>query len=123
MTPKQTLHFGLLIVAIAAWLPAEMSTAQPAQRTRRVPPVHTARTSPDGTKPAARSSSPPTRDAAEADKTIPPPFTLPVASRTKVRACGEKWRDMKLAGTTLDEDWRDFALRCLVGKGSVTLAN
>lgn len=125
MTSAQA-RFGLLLAASAGWLCACASHAEPAHKPRHSTPAHPARTAPDVTatitKPAPLPVPPasvPTSRGGE----IPPPFKLPSASRAKLRACGETWRDMKLAGTTGDDDWREFALKCLPGKGSTALAN
>ncbi|MTV32249.1 hypothetical protein GJ654_14765 [Rhodoblastus acidophilus] len=42
------------------------------------------------------------------------PYNLPPASRAKMRACGEEWRAMKLAGQAGGLTWRTFAEQCLV---------
>ncbi len=42
-----------------------------------------------------------------------PQFHLPSAPRTRMRQCGLKWQDMKLAGHSGDETWREFATQCL----------
>lgn len=123
MTPART-SLGLLLVALATWWSAQESLAEPAHRARRSTPVHPARSALDVTGTIAKApiaALPP--PAATDDDKVPPPFKLPAASRARVRACGETWRDMKLAGTTGDDDWRDFALKCLVGRGSTALAD
>lgn len=124
MRPAQA--FTGLLVVLAAWSPSHQTLAEAPRKAHRSTPVHSARTAPDITgaiakapAPAAPVVSPPPED----DDRIPPPFELPAASRARVRACGKTWRDMKLAGTTGDDDWRDFALKCLVGKGSTALAD
>lgn len=42
------------------------------------------------------------------------PYNLPLASRAKMRACGEQWRTLKLAGQATGLTWRLFAEKCLV---------
>lgn len=42
------------------------------------------------------------------------PYNLPPASREKMRACGEEWRTLKLAGQATGLTWRSFAEKCLV---------
>jgi hypothetical protein len=42
------------------------------------------------------------------------PYNLPPASRAKMRACGEEWRALKLAGQATGLTWRGFAEKCLV---------
>jgi hypothetical protein len=44
------------------------------------------------------------------------PFNLPPASRQRTRLCGERWRDLKLAGKSEGLTWRSFAEKCLPGK-------
>lgn len=107
---------GLLLPVSAACLPGTGVAAEVAHKAKRAAPSHTSRTSPDVTGTIAKPQVPRPLAGPEADA-IPQPFTLPVASRARVRSCGATWRDMKLAGTTGDDDWRDFALKCLVGKG------
>ena len=86
--------------------------ADPApHKVHRSVPATTARSSPDttGAIPAkVKAPLPPLDDA-----TLPPPFTLPKASRAHMRACGHKWESMKEAGETGDDIWRDFAVKCL----------
>ena len=115
---------GLLVV-LAAWSSSQDTLAEPLRKARRSIPVHPARTAPDVTGAIAKAPVPaaPVTPSTEDDDRTPPPFELPAASRARVRACGETWRDMKLAGTTGDDDWREFALKCLVGKGSTALAD
>lgn len=125
MTPARTARLGLLFAAFASWMSTQETSAEPNHKARRSVPVHASRTAPDVTatiaKPAA--AAPPQAAVTKDDDVVPPPFTLPAASRAKVRSCGETWRDRKLAGTTGDDDWRDFALKCLVDQGSAALAN
>ena len=44
------------------------------------------------------------------------PFNLPTASRQRMRLCGERWRNLKLAGESRGLTWRSFAEKCLPGK-------
>ena len=89
-------------------------------KTKRSTPARTIHAAPDVTstiaKPDATGTQLPPAEAAPPgeDVSIPPPFTLPPATRSRVRACGAQWRDMKMAGTTGDDDWRDFAMHCFV---------
>lgn len=124
MSPAQA-RFGLLLAAIAGWLPGHASLAETLHKARRTSPAHPARTAPDITATITKPSPPalPNASTSSGGDAIPPPFKLPSASRARVRACGETWRDMKLAGTTGDDDWRDFAFKCLVGKGPTSLAD
>ena len=118
----RTARFGLLFVALTGWLCAQGAAAETVPKARRSVPARPLRTAPDVTATIAKPSMPVPLPPRSED-VIPPPFKLPTATRARVRACGEAWRDMKLAGTTRDDDWRDFAMTCLVGKGPVALAN
>ena len=123
MRPARTPRFGLLFVALTGWLCAQDAAAETVLKARRGVPARTLKTAPDVTATIAKPSVPAPRSSPlESEGVIPPPFKLPSATRARVRACGEAWRDMKLAGKTLDDDWRDFALKCLVGKGPAALA-
>ena len=116
---------GLLVVVLAGWCSLQETFAEPARKVHRTTPAHPAKTAPDITGAITKSPQPvalPPQDESD-DGQVPPPFKLPAATRARVRACGAAWRDMKLAGTTGDEDWRDFALKCFVGKGSTALAD
>ncbi len=79
-------------------------------------------TAPDRTGSIARAPNtfgPPAPLVAE-DETSLVLYYLPDAPRSRVRACGERWRAKRLAGETGDENWRDFAAKCLVAvEGSV----
>ncbi len=124
MRPARTARFGLLFVALTGWLCVQDAAAETVSRARRSVPARPLKTAPDVTATIAKPSVPAPRSLPlESEDVIPPPFKLPSATRARVRACGEAWRDMKLAGTTLDDDWRDFALKCLVGKGPAVLAD
>ncbi len=85
---------------------------------RRSVPATASRSAPDttGAIPAKAPSPPPPGD----DTPLPPPFTLPKASRARMRACGHQWESMKQVGTTGDDIWRDFATRCLAGAEPAT---
>lgn len=124
MIPARTARFGLLLVALGGWLCAHVAAAETAHKARRIVPAHILKTAPDVTATIAKSSVPAPRALPfQSEDVVPPPFKLPSATRARVRACGEAWRDKKLAGTTLDDDWRDFALKCLVGKGPTAVAD
>ena len=87
-----------------------VSVAEPVyHKAHRSVPATVARSAPDTTGSISPNMQPP---AAGAD-VLPPPFTLPKASRARMRACGHKWESMKEAGTTGDDIWRDFATKCL----------
>lgn len=124
MRPARTARFGLLLVALTGWLCAQDAAAETVPKARRSVPARPFRTAPDVTATIGKPSAPvPHPLPLESEDVVPPPFKLPTATRARVRACGEAWRDMKLAGTTLDDDWRDFAMKCLVGKGPAALAD
>lgn len=111
-------RLALLIVAYLGGLSTPGALAEVVHKTRRSTPAHPSRSAPDVTATISKQPPPLQREppAAVNGNEIPPPYKLPVASRARVRACGETWRDMKLAGTTGDDDWRDFALKCLVAR-------
>jgi type IV secretory pathway VirB10-like protein len=44
------------------------------------------------------------------------PYNLPPASRQRMRLCGERWRDLKMAGKSAGLTWRSFAEKCLPGQ-------
>jgi hypothetical protein len=48
--------------------------------------------------------------ARDSEPTFP---SLPAASRTRMRACGREWQEMKKTGEAKDLTWRDFATGCL----------
>ena len=54
------------------------------------------------------------REPVDVDMDSLKPYNLPPASRAKMRACGEQWRDLKLAGNATGLTWRTFAEKCLV---------
>ena len=87
--------------------------AEPAShKAHRSVPATVARSAPDTTGAIPAAVQPP---SAETD-VLPPPFTLPKASRARMRACGHQWESMKRAGATGDDIWRDFATKCLAAK-------
>ena len=103
--------------------------AQPAHRAKRAQPATTSHASPETTGTIATASPKPTGgktpaamlasipDASTPDEgELPPLFNLPSASRSRMRACGERWKQMKLDGEAGDEIWRDFATTCLAAK-------
>ena len=53
------------------------------------------------------------RQPADVDVQSLKPYNLPPASRAKMRACGEQWRQMKLGGQAAGLTWRSFAEKCL----------
>ena len=81
-------------------------------KARRSVPATVARSAPDTTGAIPTAIQPPPTDT----DVLPPPFTLPKASRARMRACGHQWEAMKQAGATGDDIWRDFATKCLAAK-------
>lgn len=59
-------------------------------------------------------AAPAERQPVDVDVQSLQPYNLPPASRAKMRACGEEWRAMKLAGQAVGLTWRAFAEQCLV---------
>ena len=64
--------------------------------------------------PPPAAPAPPARQPVDVDVQSLQPYNLPPASRAKMRACGEEWRAMKLAGQAVGLTWRTFAEKCLV---------
>ncbi len=119
-TPVASLALVLLF-ADAAWL-GQARAALPLPPRR--PPEFSAPAVPAPTSPAPQST-PQSPDATSPPGQrlpvdLPPddmkPFNLPPASRQRMRLCGERWRDLKLAGASRGLTWRSFAEKCLPGK-------
>jgi hypothetical protein len=91
---------------------------EPRKSQHRSNPASKVHTAPDVTGTIAPSAtkvpaSPPVAD-------VLTPYYLPAAPRPVMRACGEKWQRMKMAGEVADLTWRDFATKCLTeSKGTV----
>ena len=83
-------------------------------KVHRSVPATAAHSAPDTTGAIPAKVKPPL--APLDDETLPPPFTLPKASRARMRACGHQWESMKDAGETGDDVWRDFAMKCLTAR-------
>ncbi len=101
---------ALIVVATCGSALAD-SVSHKAQSRRSVPAT-VAHSAPDTTGAIPANLQPSTADA----NVLPSPFTLPKASRARMRACGRKWESMKQVGTTGDDIWRDFATKCLAAK-------
>ncbi|MCI4683927.1 hypothetical protein [Candidatus Rhodoblastus alkanivorans] len=100
----------------------------------RRPPEYMAPAQPQGAPPPAAQPEAPANLApqkpATAPTTVPStqrvpvdvdpatlkPFNLPPASRQRMRLCGERWRDLKMAGKSEGLTWRSFAEKCLPAK-------
>jgi hypothetical protein len=93
--------------------PAEFGKPAPAAPTPSAPD----RSTPTATTTNACESGacPPAggREPVDVDLDSLKPYNLPAASRAQMRACGEQWRDMKLAGAATGLTWRIFAEKCL----------
>jgi hypothetical protein len=63
---------------------------------------------------SAQTPPPSGRQPVDVDVQSLQPYNLPPASREKMRACGEQWRSLKLAGQATGLTWRLFAEKCLV---------
>jgi hypothetical protein len=107
--------------------PAKRSSpVKPAKPAR--PAVPTKPPAPDAIPPAQRPApgAPDSQDASPApapqrapvdiDPEKLQPYNLPPASRQRMRLCGERWRDLKLAGKSAGLTWRSFAEKCLPGQ-------
>lgn len=88
--------------------------SQPA-RTGQAAPDRTGSITPAAPRPPEQSP-PPVDASTDADRGPFVPILLPNAPRSRMIACGEAWRARKLAGTTGDDSWRDFAMVCLTAK-------
>lgn len=102
-----------IAAAVGAALLASIGLAEarePARHGHRAQPVPPSQTAPDVTGTTAKIAPMPD------DETLPPLFNLPVASRARMRVCGERWQAKKMAGQAGDEIWRDFATECLSQK-------
>ncbi len=66
--------------------------------------------------PAPAQAAPPARAPIDVDPTKLQPYNLPPASRQRMRLCGERWRDLKMAGKSVGLTWRSFAEKCLPGQ-------
>jgi hypothetical protein len=62
------------------------------------------------------SPAPPQRAPVDIDPEKLQPYNLPPASRQRMRLCGERWRDLKMAGKSAGLTWRSFAEKCLPGR-------
>jgi hypothetical protein len=114
------LALGMLFADAAGVGQARAALPLPPRR----PPEFSAPVGPAPTSPAPQST-PQTPDATappgqRLPVDIPPddmkPFNLPPASRQRMRLCGERWRDLKMAGASRGLTWRSFAEKCLPGK-------
>lgn len=112
---------GALVLSLAGLAIAVASVTCLAQPSSRKGPSHRGQASrlapdvtgsiaakPDGAK--AATTNPADEEA------LPKPFYLPTAARSRVRACGEKWQQIKLSGHAAEMIWRDFATECLAAK-------
>jgi hypothetical protein len=86
-------------------MPPAKDAAPPAQQP--APPAPDSQ----GAKPA-----PPQRAPVDIDPEKLQPYNLPPASRQRMRLCGERWRDLKMAGKSAGLTWRAFAEKCLPGQ-------
>jgi hypothetical protein len=82
----------------------------------RRPPEFTPPAAPSPPEATPPSVSPAQRAPVDVQTEDLQPFNLPPASRQRMRLCGERWRDLKLAGEGRGLTWRSFAEKCLPGK-------
>ena len=108
--------FCVLAGSLLTTASAQQGTAVPRKPARRSQPPHAVQAAPDRTGSIARpaDSFGPPAPLSPADDGSLAFYYLPDAPRSRMRACGETWRAKRLAGETGDEDWRDFATKCLV---------
>ncbi len=79
------------------------------------PPNPSQEPAPQPAAPAAQPAPAPQRQPVDIDPDKLQPYNLPPASRQRVRLCGERWRDLKMAGRSAGLTWRSFAEKCLPG--------
>lgn len=94
---------------------APLAATHKVRHSKIVPP---SRAAPDITATIPKRATPPKAAPIPAkpdDETLPPPFYLPNAPRSRMRACGEQWQAVKLSGHAGSKTWRDFATKCLAG--------
>ena len=121
----------LLILAGSAWSaipapprrPPELTPAESPQTTpASTPQPAPASPAPPSTAPQsparqnATPEQPPQRQPVDIEPEKLQPYNLPPASRQRMRLCGERWRDLKMAGKSEGLTWRSFAEKCLPGK-------
>jgi hypothetical protein len=103
--------FSCLVLTLSSAAFPVDAARKTARKSQPVAPSHAApdrtATIPRPTPPVA--APPPAAD----DETLPKPFDLPAAPRSRMRACGERWQSIKMAGQAADQTWREFATGCL----------
>jgi hypothetical protein len=100
-----------LLASFAVGLLSPGQPADAARKPRRSQPVLPSKAAPDRTATIPGPAAP-----APEDETLPKPFNLPSAPRSRMKTCGERWQSIKMAGQAADETWREFATKCLAEK-------
>lgn len=99
------------------------------KKSHRSQPAHTGQAAPDRTGSIAKAAPARPSPGPGAPAAVPMqpaeegplvPVLLPNVPRSRMIACGETWRAMKMNGTTGDDSWRDFAMKCLVAREAAT---
>ena len=107
----------LLLSSLAGSTRRAMAEPTAKKLAHRSQPARAAQSAPDRTgsiaKPQTEAAGKASTATASDNEAVPEPVYLPDVPRTRMRACGELWRQKKLAGDTGDGDWRDFAFHCL----------
>jgi hypothetical protein len=105
---------SFILLSCAAGRAAPLPPLRPAEFVRGQPSPNPAQPNPSPPGAAAPALAPDGRLPVDVDVQQLQPYNLPPASRAKMRACGEEWRAMKLAGQAAGLTWRTFAEKCLV---------
>ncbi len=104
---------GIAAASIIGWVePADAAS----KKVRKSQPASAAHAAPDTTATIAAPKVDPDQNEA-----LPVPFNLPQAPRTRMRACGERWQNIKLTGQAGDQTWREYATKCLAQSESAKL--
>lgn len=115
---RQTIVISIVLGATMALVAQPCSASTRARQARRSQPAHVKQSAPDVTGSLAKADANPAADPAkpvgvQAAPDVLHPYYLPATSRLRMRDCGEQWRSKRMAGETGDDDWRDFAIKCL----------
>jgi hypothetical protein len=92
------------------------ATPQPPRRPAESAPAPNASPPASSEPQSPPPAQPPQRQPVDIDPDKLQPLNLPPASRQRMRLCGERWRDLKMAGKSAGLTWRSFAEKCLPGQ-------
>lgn len=115
---RQTLVLSVLLGLGASSFAQPSLASAKTRQPRHSQPAHVKQSAPDITGSISKADSRASADAAKpvgvtATPDVLKPYYLPATSRAHMRECGERWRSKRMAGETGDDDWRDFATKCL----------